>query len=151
MENMPSIRKAEEQIIKFEDSLFKLKDFLESVRRKGFPAWQLDTREIEITVADFELEIRGLLDMQREMKALQAEFEPLKAAMMELRESAEKLEIHNQADYEEAQRLKTEIAAYEQLINAKSNPLIEASEQRLYRLLTLQQRLTALCRLASDV
>lgn len=139
-----------EQLEKFENMLFTLRKFLESARREGLPAWQLDIREIEILVADFKRELLSLSDIQRELEAKQPEFEALQAVGMEFLERAKKFEIHNQADYEEAQRDLAEIDAHKQLIEAKFAPLIEASEQTCYRLLTLKQRLLALCRLDTE-
>ena len=150
MENLPSPREIKERLKKFEKTLFTIRDVLESARREGLPTWQLDIREIENFVADFERELHGLSDMQRELEAKQPEFEALKVVEMELLESAKKLEIHNQADYEKSQRLQAEMDAHKQLIETTFAPLIEASEQRYYRLLTQEQRLLALCRLDTD-
>jgi hypothetical protein len=150
MENLPSPKEMKEQLEKFENMLFTLRKFLESARREGLPAWQLDIREIEILVADFKRELLSLSDIQRELEAKQPEFEALQAVGMEFLERAKKFEIHNQADYEEAQRDLAEIDAHKQLIEAKFAPLIEASEQTCYRLLTLKQRLLALCRLDTE-
>ena len=150
MENLPSPKEIKEQVKKFENMLFSLRKFLESARREGLPAWQLDIGEIEILVADFERELLGLSDIQRELEAKQPEFEALRAVGMEFLERAKKFEIHNQADYEEAQRHLVDIDAHKQLIEAKFTPLIEASEQKCYRLLTLEQRLLALCRLDAE-
>ncbi len=147
---MKSPKEIKEQLEKFENMLFTLRKFLESARHEGLPAWQLDIREIEILVADFERELLSSSDIQRELEAKQPEFEALRAVGMEFLERAKRLEIHNQADYEEAQRLQAEIAAHEQLIKAKYAPLIEAAEQKYYRLLIQEQRLRALCRLDTE-
>lgn len=150
MENLPSPKEMKEQLKKFENMLFTLRKFLESARGEGLPAWQLDIREIEMFVADYERELLGLSAIQRELEAKEPEFEALQAVGMEFLERAKKFEIHNQADYEEAQRYQAEIAAHTELIEAKFAPLIEASEQGKYRLQTLQQRLIALCRLDTE-
>ena len=150
MENLPNPKEIKEDLKKFENMLFTLKEFLESGRREGLPAWQLKTREIEILVADFERELHGLSDIQRELEAKQPEFEALQAVGMKFLERVKKFEIQSQADYEEAQRRQAEIAAHIQLIEAKFAPLIEASEQRYYQLLSLEKRVLALCRLDTE-
>jgi hypothetical protein len=150
MENLLNPKEIKEQLKKFESMLFALRKFLESARREGLPAWQLDIKEIEILVADFEGELLGLSNFQRELEAKHPEFEALQAVGMELHERAKKFEIHNQADYEEALRLRAELTAHKELIEAKFAPLIEALEQRYHRLLTSQQRLLALCRVDTE-
>jgi hypothetical protein len=150
MENLLNPKEIKEQVKKFENTLFTLRKFLESARREGLPAWQLDIREIEILVADFERELLGLSAIQREVEVKQPEFKALEAVGMELLERAKKFEIHNQADYEEAQRYRAELTAHKELIEAKFAPLIEALEQGYYRLLTSQQRLLTLCRVDTE-
>jgi hypothetical protein len=150
MENLLSPKEIKEQVQKFESTLFAVRKFLESARRVGLPAWQLDIKEIEILVADFEGELLGVSNFQRELEAKQPEFEALRAVGMELGERAKKLEIHNQADYEEYLRLRAELTAHKELIEAKYAALIEALEQRYHRLLTAQQRLLALCRVDTE-
>jgi hypothetical protein len=59
MENLLSPKEIKEQVQKFESTLFAVRKFLESARRVGLPAWQLDIKEIEILVADFEGELLG--------------------------------------------------------------------------------------------
>jgi hypothetical protein len=59
MENLLSPKGIKEHLKKFESMLFALKKFLESARREGLPAWQLDIKEIETLVADFEGELQG--------------------------------------------------------------------------------------------
>jgi hypothetical protein len=147
MENLPNPKQIKEQVNEFEDVLFKLKKFLESARREGLLVWQLDIREIEILVPDFERELLVLSDIQHQLEAKQPEVEALRARGMEFLERSKKLEIHNQADFEEAQRHLAEIATHEELIEAKFAPLIEASEQTCYRLQILKEKLLALCRL----
>jgi hypothetical protein len=114
------------------------------------PAWQLDTREIENLVADFERELLGLPDIQREMEAKQPEIEALRAVGMELLERADKLEIHNQADYEESQRLRAELIAHQELVESKYAALLAPLEQAYHRLATTEQRLLALCSLDTE-
>jgi hypothetical protein len=150
MENLPSPNKIKEQVKEFEDLLFTLRKFLESARREGLPVWQLDIREIEILAADFERALLGLSNIQRQLEAKQPELEALRNRGMEFLERAKKFEIHNQADYEEAQRHLEEIATHKELIEAKFAPLNEASEQTCYRLLMLKERLLALCRLDTE-
>ena len=150
MENLPSPEKIKEQVKEFENMLFKLRKFLESARREGLLVWQLDIREIEMFVADFERELLSLSDIQRQLEAKQPEFEALRARGIEFLERSKKFEIHNQADYEEAQRHLAEIATHEELIEAKFAPLIEASEQTCYRLQILKEKLLALCRLDTE-
>ena len=150
METLPGPKEIKEQVKKFENLLFALRKFLESARREGLPAWQLDIKEIEILVAEFEGELLGLSNFQRELEAKLSEFEALDAVGMELLERAKKVEIHNQADYEEALRLRAELVAHEQSIKAKYAPLIDAIELRYNRLLTQEQRLLALCRLDTE-
>ena len=150
MDNLLNPKEIKEQVKKFENTLLTLRKFLDSAQREGMPAWQLDIREIEVFVADFERELLGLSAIQREVEVKRPEFEALEAVGIELLKQAKKLEIHNQADYEQAQRFQAKLTAHKELIEAKFAALIEALEQGCHRLLTSQQRLLTLCRLDTE-
>jgi len=150
MKSFLNPKEIKEQLKKFKSMLFAVRNFLESARREGLPVWQLDIKEIETLVADFEGELLRLSDIEREWESKQPEFEELQAVGIEFLERAKKVEIHNQVDYEKALQLRADAVAHEQLIHAKFSPFIEAIEQSYYRLLTQEQRLLALCRLDTE-
>jgi hypothetical protein len=106
------------QVNGLEDMLLGLKKLLESARRKGLPAWQLDIGQIETLVAEFEQQLIRLSSLQRDFEKKQPEFESLRVSGMELLERAEKFEIHNQADYEESQRFIEEATAQKKFIES---------------------------------
>lgn len=137
---------------KFEDLLLTVRKFLESARGEGVPVWQLDIKEIEILLADFENNLLVLANVEREWTAKQPEIEAtFRAVEMEFSARAKKFaEIHSEAEYEAAQRLRAELVAHQQVVEAKFAHFIDAIDQCYNRLLSQQQRLRGLLSLDTE-